>query len=88
MTNEPTAFTVNPLEPPAMDTNVLVSVVNHPTRGLEEVSSDLKRAGMRVVDVLTMSRIVTGSVDEEKIPMLRKVPDVASVELDTEFSAH
>lgn len=73
-------------EASAMDTNILVSVAKLPERDLAKVSADLKQAGMNVVDVLKLTRVVTGSADQANIPKLRKVPGVTSVELDVEFT--
>ncbi|MEO0531717.1 MAG: hypothetical protein AAF266_14250 [Planctomycetota bacterium] len=71
-----------------MDANILVSVAKHPKLDISDVSKKLSQAGMNIVDVLKLSRIVTGTVDEKKIPVLREVPGVASVDLDVEFTAH
>ena len=71
----------------AVDTNILVSVGKSAGRDVLDVSTDLAEAGMKIIDVLKLTRVVTGTVDESRIPKLREVPGVTSVDLDVELSA-
>jgi cobalamin biosynthesis Co2+ chelatase CbiK len=67
--------------------NVLVTVEERAHARLEEVAKDLRKRGLKVVDVFPLGGVIAGEAKREDLARLREVGGVASVELDQSFTA-
>jgi len=67
--------------------NILVSVDADAHDALDQVASALRAKGMKIVDVLPLSGVVTGEARETDLAALRKVPGVSAIEIDSIFTA-
>ena len=68
--------------------NVLISLDRHDSEiDLDKASTELAKAGLKIIDVMKISKIIAGVVEEEKIGGLKEVKGVASVDLDREYKA-
>jgi hypothetical protein len=60
--------------------SVVVSVADDHLDDLTEVVADLRKAGLRVADVMEPVGMITGTVAGDSIDALESVPGVAEVE--------
>ena len=70
------------------DKNVLVSLDRKNVElDLKKTQAALEAAGLKVVDIMRISKIICGITDEKKIPKLKSVTGVTAVEIDQELTA-
>ncbi|HYQ66465.1 hypothetical protein [Actinophytocola sp.] len=64
---------------------VVISVADDQVGDMATVVDALRRAGLRVAEVLDSVGVVTGTVDGDALDSLSTVPGVAEVERSREF---
>jgi hypothetical protein len=64
---------------------VVISVADDQVSDMASVVDALRRAGLRVTEVLDSVGVVTGTVDGDALGFLSTVPGVAEVERSREF---
>lgn len=67
--------------------DILVSLEDEHVDRIESISKRLRDEGMSVAEVLGNSGLITGSAAADVLPSLKKVPGVAAVEPDQQFTA-
>ena len=65
-----------------MSARIIVTTADPARAGDRQFAKALRQAGMTVDQVLTATGIISGSADPGRLPQLRAVPGVASVELE------
>lgn len=68
-----------------MRRQVTVTVADSHAGELDAVAGRLARSGMKVDQVLSTLGIVTGTVEDEQIAAVRRLPGVRAVEQQTTF---
>jgi len=66
--------------------DILVSLDDEHVGRIESISKRLRDEGMSVAELLESSGLITGSAAADVLPSLKKVPGVAAVELDQQFT--
>ncbi|MEG4515181.1 hypothetical protein QUB77_00220 [Microcoleus sp. AT9b-C3] len=66
---------------------LIVAVDDQNISVIQSVVTALESAGMKVEQVLAVTGLITGEVSQSKLEGLKRVPGVASVEIDREMQA-
>ena len=66
--------------------NILVTVEEDAKSDLDRIAAELRRRGMKVVDVLSLGGVVAGEAHDEDLAALRQVPGVSGLEIDSMFT--
>lgn len=65
--------------------NISVTVVDDQLSRLSEIASACEKAGMTVTGTLDAIGVLTGTIDADKLDVLRRVPGIGQVEQSREI---